>query len=141
MIDFTKYRQEQENAEKDYEQQLRRKPVEELTTDELNYLQELNESFTGTTVDKSAMTRYNTICELAAVFLEKNSFAERVRSRPPKAPDPHGYVFFDFGTCAVTHGDDKAIFDKMAALSDEICIASGKDGALRVTFTVYDVLS
>ena len=138
MIDFEKYK----NPDKEYEQELREKPTDKLTQEEIEYLADKNESFRGTKLNKKAEARYYDLKQVAADFLSASEFANSLRSSDPEQDKPEATVYVRLSKFPLLYNNASVLFKKMVSLSDEFSLAVIDDGdEIQMGFTVQNIWS
>lgn len=146
MIDFTeqknKLQQEQEAAEA-WEANLRERAVkqpETLTLEEIDCLNDLNESFVGDYIDEDAKARFEQLCDLAHGIIQESKYAQTLTVQEPEQTSRHASVYLDMDFVMVLRDLPLTLFKGMVELADDLSIAYSDDnGNIRLTFTVWNV--
>ena len=142
MLNFENYKKnladEQAEAERAYEEELRRKPANELTPEEIGYLYDLNENFCGKAADKSKLMRYGEIKSQLAAFLGKCDEATKVAEFEPGERERHALIGVDMKPVTTLEREEAVMLSEVMEKSDRVIISTDGD-RIRFFFSVENI--
>ncbi len=141
MIDFTECRNKAEQArraEREYERQIREKDYDDVTIEEMLYIEEKNENFVGDYADPVKLEQYEELKVLAAEFLSACSDARRIMYDEPERHQMNACVFIEVDCAMLLKGEKISSLVALLNKADFVAAAVIENG-IRLSFMVLQV--
>lgn len=142
MVDFIKYRTEREaeqaEAELAYEQELRRKPINELTPKEIGVLYDLNENFCGKDVDTDKLRRYAALKDAVTDLMSVCAEAHQITESEPVREERNATIRLDVKAITTMNKTEAGLLAEALKLADFV-VVSLVDDFIRYSFSVENI--
>jgi type VI protein secretion system component VasF len=142
MVDFIKYRAEREaeqaKAELAYEQELRRKPINELTPKEIGVLYDLNENFCGKDVDTDKLRRYAALKDAVTDLMSVCAEAHQITESEPVREERNATIRLDVKAITTMNKAEAGLLAEALKLADFV-VVSLVDDFIRYSFSVENI--
>lgn len=142
MVDFIKYRTEREaeqaEAELAYEQELRRKPINELTPKEIGVLYDLNENFCGKDVDTDKLRRYAALKDAVTDLMSVCAEAHQITESEPVREERNATIRLDVKAITTMNKAEARLLAEALKLADFV-VVSLVDDFIRYSFSVENI--
>lgn len=142
MLQFEDYKKnrdaEQAEAERAYEEELRNKPINELTPQEIGYLYDLNESFVGEDADPKKMRLYAALKDSITAFMSDCDEAHKLTEVSPNQKERHAILCMDIKPVATLDKREAKLLADIIAKADRV-VVSTDDSRIRFSFAVENI--
>lgn len=145
MLDFEQYRKDRDEldakiaaAALEYEQELRGKPINVLTPEEIGALCDLNENFKGNDVNADKLRQYAALKEAVAEFLSACDEAVQLTESAPSAKMLNAVIRLDVKAITTMNKTEAGLLAKALKLAD-FMVVSLVDDCIRYSFSVEKI--
>ncbi len=145
MLDYEKFRKDRDEldakiaaAALEYEQELRGKPINVLTLEEIGVLYDLNENFKGNDVNADKLRQYAALKEAAAEFLSTCDEAVQLTESAPSAKMLNAVIRLDVKAITTMSKTEAGLLAEALKLADFVVI-SLVDDCIRYSFSVEKI--
>lgn len=123
----------------DFPEELLNKKVEDITPEEIAFMHDSNEHFTGKEINPKKVAAYQELLALAAQLEEKcDQYLDMIRSDPDKHKKT-AMICIDLSVYPHFNKETATILSKMFALSDDVMMAQIPNGGHRISFDVQRI--
>lgn len=123
----------------DFPEELLNKKVEDITPEEIAFMHDSNEHFTGKEINPKKVATYQELLALAAQLEEKcDQFLDMIRSDPDKHKK-NAMICIDLSVYPHFNKETTTILSKMFSLSDDVMMAQIPNGGHRISFDVQRI--
>lgn len=145
MLDYEKFRKDRDEldakiaaAALEYEQELRGKPINELTPEEIGALYDLNENFRGKNVNADKLRQYAALKEAVTEFLSACDEAAQLTESAPNAKMLNAVIRLDVKAITTMNKTEAGLLTEALNLADFV-VVSLVDDCIRYSFSVEKI--